>query len=279
MAFVKATKKKAKLRLACYGPSGSGKTVSGIRVLCGMCNKVACIDTERGRAAKCASDWGNFDVMEIDPTTDIDRLIECMNEAASCGYDGLMVDSMSHSWNTLLNEVSAYANAKLRGNTYAAWGVGKFGDKQARLVDAIMSYPGHVWATMRSKTAWAEEKDDRGKMKPVKIGLDPKQGKDIEYEFDFLLSMTPEHFATIEKGPRGFGDRVIATPDEAFGAELLKWLDAGEEAVPSVNWEQQAKSLIKGCPDDKKATIGDIWKDSSLSWEDKCHAIQRVLNG
>ena len=230
MAFKKAEKTQSKLRLACYGPSGAGKTVSGVRVLNGMCKKIAVIDTERGRAAKCASDWADFDVCEVSDFG-IDNMVKLMDEAASEGYDGLVIDSLSHAWSSLIEDVERIAKAKYRGNTWSAWSEGT--PKQRRLVNAIMAYPGHIWATMRSDTAWEQEKDSRtGKTKPVKVGLKPQQGKGIEYEFDFLLGITPEHVATVEKGPRLFQDKIIETPCEDFGKELVEWLSSGAAAVP-----------------------------------------------
>lgn len=66
MKFEKATRKKAKLRLALTGPSGSGKTYSALLVAKGIGGKVAFIDTEKG-SASLYSDIADFDVLELDP--------------------------------------------------------------------------------------------------------------------------------------------------------------------------------------------------------------------
>lgn len=243
MPFVKATKKQSKLRLAIYGPSGAGKTVTSLRVLSGMASKIAVIDTERGRAAKCASDWCDFDVCEVDSPS-IEGVVRLMEEAAHAGYDAIVIDSITHLWHTLLDEINRLAKAKYKGNTWSAWSEGT--PMQTTFVNAILSYPGHVFATMRSATEWTQEKDERsGKSKPVRVGLKPDQGKGIEYEFDFLMSITPEHFATIEKGPKAFQDRIVERPGEDFGKELLAWLDSGEEDPNSPEWKAKTEAIYK----------------------------------
>jgi hypothetical protein len=93
------------------------------------------------------------------------------------------------------------------------------------LVDALLSYPGHLIATMRSKTEWIVESDSKGKQRPVRVGLAPEQGKGIEYEFDLLLELSADHVGHVIKDRTGrFQDRLIDRPDEAFGTELAAWL-------------------------------------------------------
>jgi hypothetical protein len=70
-------------------------------------------------------------------------------EAAKLGYNVLIIDSLTHAWQELLAEVDALAKAKYKGNIWSAWSDGT--PKQRQLIDAILDYPGHVIATMRSK--------------------------------------------------------------------------------------------------------------------------------
>lgn len=148
MAFQKASKSKSKLRLAIFAPAGGGKSRTSLSIAKGLGGKVAVIDTERGSASKYA-DRFDFDVCELlEPT--IDNYVKTINDAI--GYDVLIIDSLSHGWADLLQEVEKIAQAKFRGNTWSAWSEGT--PKQRKLVDAILSYPGHVIATMRVKTEW-----------------------------------------------------------------------------------------------------------------------------
>jgi hypothetical protein len=224
MQFTKATKKAAKLRAAFFGPSGAGKTFTALRVATGIGGRIAFIDTERGSASKY-SDRFDFDVLEL-PKKDIDTYCTAINAAAQAGYAVLIIDSLSHAWQELLEEVEKIAQAKFRGNTWSAWSQGT--PKQRQLIDAILNYPGHVIATMRSKTEWTSEKDERGKSTPRRVGLAPEQGKNIEYEFDLLLEITPEHYANVLKDRTGkYQDASIQKPGEDFGKSLAQWLADG----------------------------------------------------
>lgn len=227
MSFQKATKARAFLRAALYAVSGGGKTYSALAIATGLGGKIAVIDSERGSASKYA-DRFDFDVCELGADRTIEAYVKAIGDAASAGYGVLIIDSLSHAWQELLEEIDRLANTKHRGNTWAAWRDGT--PKQRKLVDAILSYPGHVIATMRAKTEWESSKGDNGKIQPKKVGLAPEQGKGIEYEFDVLMSISAEHVAYVEKDRTGkFQDATIDKPGEDFGKKLAAWLNSGAE--------------------------------------------------
>ena len=228
--FKRATKSQAKARIAVFGPSGAGKTFSTLRVargLAGEGGRIAVIDTERGSASKY-SDRFVFDALELDDRT-IDGYCQAINDAAEDGYDVLIIDSLSHAWQTLLEEVEKLAKGKYRGNTWSAWSEGT--PLQRRLVQAILRFPGHVLATMRSKTEWTTVDDGKGRKSPQRVGLAPEQGKGVEYEFDILVEISTEHIGHVIKDRSGrFQDKLVEKPDEKFGRELAAWLADGEPA-------------------------------------------------
>lgn len=220
--FKKATKEQSKLRLAIFGPAGSGKTFTALRIAKGLGENIAVVDTERGSASKY-SDRFSFDVAELRPPT-IDNYIKFIEYASE--YDVLIIDSLSHGWQELLDEIDKLAKAKYKGNTWSAWSEGT--PKQRKLVDAILNYDGHVIATMRSKTEWTTEASSNGKSRPIRVGLAPEQGKGIEYEFDMLLEMSTDHIGNVIKDRTGkFQDKLIEFPDEKFGSEIKAWLSEG----------------------------------------------------
>ena len=226
VTFQRASKSQSKLRAAVFGPSGAGKTYSCLRIAKGLGGQVALIDTEHGSASKYA-DRFEFDTLFLEDRT-IGGYIEAIRAARD--YDVLIIDSLSHGWWELLEEIDKLANAKYRGNTHAAWSEGT--PKQKELVEAILSFPGHLLATIRSRTEWTSEKDERtGKSRPVRVGLAPDQGKGIEYEFDLLLELSTEHLARVIKDRTGkFQDQLIEKPDETFGQALRDWLQEGTAA-------------------------------------------------
>jgi hypothetical protein len=231
--FSKATKKKCKLRCAIFGPSGSGKTFSALRIAKGIGGKIAVIDTETGSASKYA-DRFEFDVCELEDRT-IPGYVKAISSAK--GYDVLLIDSLSHGWAELLQQVEKLAQAKFKGNTWSAWSEGT--PLQRSLIDAILSFPSHILATMRSKTEWTTEQGNNGRSRPVRVGLTPEQGKGIEYEFDLLLELSTEHVANVIKDRTGkFQDALIDKPGEKFGQQLAAWL---EEGVVSATPEAKPK--------------------------------------
>lgn len=251
--FKKASKAKAKLRAAFFGASGAGKTYSSLCVAEGLCGDggIAVIDTERGSASKYA-DRFSFDVLELEDKTIADYTT-AIGMAADAGYAVLIIDSLSHAWQQLLEEVERLAKAKYRGNTWSAWSEGT--PLQRRLVDAILDFPGHVIATMRSKTEWQTSSDSAGKTRPVRVGLAPEQGKGIEYEFDLLLEISTEHIGNVIKDRSGrFQDKLIEKPGKDFGKALAAWLSDGESAQPPTPTVANNAAIAKATAAIKAAT-------------------------
>ena len=242
--FQKATKAKSRLRCTIYGPSGSGKTYTCLRIATGIGGKVALIDTERMSASKYA-DAFEFDTCDLTDRS-IDGYCDAIEAAGKAGYNVIVIDSLSHAWRELCQSVEKLANAKYRGNTWSAWSEGT--PQQQRLVDTLLDFPGHVLATMRSKTEWQTTQGENGKGRPIRVGLAPEQGKGIEYEFDLVLQMNPDHTAVVEKDRSGrFQDEIIEKPGEEFGKALLAWLSDGSEPVAKppkkepTAWSEQDK--------------------------------------
>lgn len=224
--FTKAEKSKAKLRLAIYGISGSGKTYTALSMATGMSDKIALIDTERLSASKYA-DRFDFDTADLGSPT-IDNYIKFIQGAGQAGYEVLIIDSMTHGWKELLEMIDKIAKTKFKGNSWAAWSEGT--PKQNKFIDTLMRFDGHIIATMRSKTEYTVAQDKNGKTKPMRVGLAPEQGKGIEYEFDMLIEMSPEHDGLVLKDRTGkYQDKVIEKPGPEFGRELIDWLNDGKK--------------------------------------------------
>lgn len=238
--FQKARREVRRLRLAMFGPSGAGKTYSALRLATGLAEpngRIAVIDTEHGASALYA-DRFEFDMLTLDKAG-VDVMVQAIQAAAQAGYEVLIVDSLSHAWAELLEEIDTLARAKYGGNTWSAWSEGT--PKQKRLIRAILSYPGHFIATMRAKTEWAIQTDNRGKVRPVRVGLAPEQGKGIEYEFDMLMMIAESHEATIIKDRTGkYQDKVLVVTED-FGRELRAWLEQGEAPAPRQDLTENGK--------------------------------------
>jgi len=250
-----ATKTQSRLRMGAFGPSGAGKTMTSLRIATGLGGKIGVIDTERGSAAKYSDRWP-FDVIEL-PDHSIDTYIDAIHAFAKAEYDVLIIDSISHAWEWLLDFIDKLGKTKYKGNKWSAWSEGT--PKQQQLVDAILQYPGHVIATMRSKTEWVTEQNDRGKSTPVRIGVAPRQRDGVEYEFDVLLEMNVENVGRIIKDRTGkFQDAIIEKPGEEFGQQLAEWLSSGAPAVGEPLVAEPTRQAPKKADAGEKRSQGDV---------------------
>jgi hypothetical protein len=221
--FQKAVKRDAKLRLAITGPSGAGKTYTLLQLAVALGKPVAVIDTERGSARKYA-DLFDFDVLELD-SFDPQKLIQLIDQASDAGYAVLCIDSLSHFWMGKDGELDRVDRiSRAAGNSFAGW-------KQVTplhnaLIDKLISAPLHILASMRSKTDWVLERDDKtGKTVPRKVGLAPVMRDGIEYEFDVFGDMDQENTLVITKTrcPKLSG-AVIQKPGTGLAEVLKEWL-------------------------------------------------------
>jgi hypothetical protein len=237
MAFTEAERTRLWLRCALFGPSGSGKTMTALRMAKGIADRMgvryAVIDTEARSASKYA-DRFSFIVDNLNEKT-VDHYIAAMNEAAEAGYQVLVIDSLSHAWRELTDEVDRIAEKSATKNTFSPWA--KVNPKQKRFIDAILNFPGHIIATMRSNTEWVIKENKSGKSVPMGIGLKPEQGKGIEYEFDLLIQLDEDHQAIVKKDRTGkFQDETLDKPGEDFGVALYEWLSSGNATSPPMSF-------------------------------------------
>jgi hypothetical protein len=258
MSFTKATKRKARLRLALAGPSGSGKTYSALAVASGIGGRIAVIDTEHGSASLYA-DRFDFDVMEMSPPFAPERFVEAIREA-SAAYDVLIIDSITHEWSGeggILDIHDKLTRASKSGNSYAVWA--EVTPRHNKLLDAILRAPIHLIATLRAKTEYVIQ-DVGGKSVPRKVGLAPVQRDGFEYEFTTVLELSLDgHLATVSKDRTGLFDGRDPAPLSAeTGRMLVEWLESGQDA-PAFDVEAARARIARAATlDDLKA----IWAET-----------------
>lgn len=236
LTFQRATKAKSKLRLALTGPAGSGKSytslVIGQRLAEHARGRMAVIDTERGSASLYA-DLFEFDVLELD-SYHPQRYIDAIHAAEQAGYAVIVIDSLSHAWAGKDGALAQVDNAAARdkgANRFTAWR--DVTPLQEELVHSMLGSPAHVVATMRVKTEYVMEQNERGKMVPRKIGMAPVQRDQIEYEFTLVGDLDTEHKLVITKSRiPALADAVIRRPDGAIADQLITWLESGAEPTP-----------------------------------------------
>ena len=237
----KATKQQARLRMALIGPSGSGKTYSALEIATRLGQRVIVIDTERGSASKYA-DLFAFDVLELE-TFEPRTYVAALRACTDAGADVVVVDSLSHAWigkGGALEQVDRAAKRQ-GGNSFGAWR--DVTPQHNELVDAMLRTDAHLIVTMRAKTEFVQERDERtGRTVVRKVGLAPVQRDGLEYEFDVVADVNHEHEAVITKSRCAkLSDAIIPRPGEALANTLRAWLSDGVAREPAPSPTQPAK--------------------------------------
>lgn len=233
MQFTKATRKKARLRLALTGPSGSGKTYSALLLAKGLGGRIAVIDTEHESASLYAGlpEMPEFETLNLAPPFTPERFTEAVETAEKAGFTTVILDSITHEWNGsggCLELVDEIARAKFKGNSWSAWS--EVNPRHRDFLDALLRSPLHIIATMRSKTETAQT-EENGRKKVVKLGMKSEQRDGFEYEMTVVLDLVHDgHFATATKDRTGLFTHADPKPiSEETGAALLEWLEQGED--------------------------------------------------
>lgn len=264
--FTRATKSEAKARVAVTGPSGSGKTYTSLLWAEELADggDIAVIDTERS-SAKLYADRFNFYTLSMTPPFHPLRLVEALADAEEAGFSVVVVDSLSHFWAGAggVLEIVDEAKSRFKGNTHAAWQVGT--PLQQKMVDSILAYNGHTIATMRAKTEWALNPDERGRITPTKIGLSPQQRDMIEYEFTLMLDVDVEHRASVSKTRcELLADRTFSAEEAVEAARLFKsWLGSGDPLIDRNARDRINQEIAELNPEARRA-LTSLWTSASL---------------
>ena len=234
MEIRKAERKKSKLRLGLAAPSGAGKTYSALKMAFGIGGKVGMIDTEAGSGDLYAH-LGDYDIIQVDAPYSVEKYRKAINLFESSMYSVIVIDSLSHAWagdGGLLDKQGKIAD---RGtNSFSAWRT--ITPEHNQLVEAMLSSPCHIIATMRSKQEYVLETNDKGKQTPKKVGMAPVQREGMEYEFTVMLDIDMHHIASASKDRTSLFDGRFFKIDEKTGGELREWLESGAEvAAPKID--------------------------------------------
>lgn len=272
MQLRKSERSKAKIKMALQGPSGSGKTMSAILIAQGLTNgnlnKVAIIDTENGSADLYAH-LGKFNVLTLDNPHSPERYIEAIEVCEKAGMEVIILDSISHCWDFLLDYHSS-----LVGNSFTNWS--KITPRQKAFVDKLLNSNSHIIATMRVKQDYVLS-EKNGKMIPEKVGLKAIQRDEISYEFTIVFDIDSKHFATSSKDRtllfEGKPQFIINTQT---GKKILNWCN-------STMTKEELKVKVIECNTLKELTELyqnnlDLAKTIEKDFIDKRDLLQNLIN-
>lgn len=226
MQLRQSERRQAKIKIGLQGCAGGGKTYSSLLLAKGLTNgdfsKVAIIDTENGSADLYAH-LGTYNVLSLAPPFTPENYIKAIDVCENAGMEVIILDSISHCWDELLD-----FHSKLAGNSFTNWA--KVTPRQKAFVDKILQANAHMIATMRTKQDYVLNQKD-GKFIPEKVGLKSVQRDGLDYEFTLVFDVDIKHFAVSSKDRTGL---FMGKPDfiisESTGKEILDWCNAGEQA-------------------------------------------------
>jgi len=219
MNLRKSERKQVKIKLALQGSAGSGKTYSSLLLAKGLCDgdlsKVAIIDTENGSADLYAH-LGNYNVLSLQPPFSPQKYAEAIQVCEDAGMEVIIIDSISHCWDFLLDYHSSLA-----GNSFTNWA--KIKPLEKLFIEKILQAKAHVIATMRTKQDYVLNQKD-GKFVPEKVGLKAVQRDGVDYEFTLVFEVDIKHYAIASKDRTqifaGKPDFIIS---EKTGREIAEW--------------------------------------------------------
>jgi len=231
--FTKAERIDASMKLAITGPSGSGKTYGALKLargLVGSKGRIAFVDTENG-SGKLYYNLTEFFHCDLSAPFEYQKFIDAVRAAEQAGFDCVVIDSLSHLWQGILDEKS---NIDRRGgNQYTNWTVPT--SHLNETIQTILQSRIHVIACLRVKTEYVLQEETNAKGKnvqvPKKVGLAPVMRDNIEYEFSTVLEVGMDHRCNASKDRTGlFVDKTFRI-DERIGEQIAAWLSGNLQPI------------------------------------------------
>ena len=251
MDFEVARRTDAYFCIAIEGPGGSGKSMTAYWLAEELANggDVGAIDSERHRARLYARNDGEppstieqkiagegrwrLRVQQVEEGSP-QEYIEAIDKAARAGIKVLVIDTFSRSWMGALDIVDKMGGWVRAGKTVTPL--------LKRLVDKILSYPGHVICTFRVDDENVIVTDEKGKVKIEKLGTKTVARKGIEYEFMFWFSARPGgmfEVLTTRTGRLPHESMFSRTDVPKVAATLKDWIGSAAPETPPEHWARR----------------------------------------
>jgi hypothetical protein len=238
MELQRASKKKAKIKMAIQGPSGSGKTMSSLLIaygLCGSWERVSVLDTEN-RSADLYSDLGRYNVLQLTPPFSPERYNEAIDICVNAGMEVIIIDTSSREWDFLLDYHSS-----LPGSSFNSWA--KVSPRHEAFVNKMLQANAHIICTIRSKTEYVIS-EKNGKQVVEKVGMKGVQRENLEYELSLVFEMDMLHRAKATKDRTSlFEGKPEFIPSIETGARILEWCNAGTDVVTPPSFEDVLQAI------------------------------------
>ena len=218
----------SKLVLGIAGQSGSGKTLTALYIARGMvdnASEIGFLDTENRRGSLYADDLdGPFMIGDLFYPFSPERYATAIKEFQAAGVKVLIVDSISHEWESGCMEIAEAP--LLRGKKMADWKKAKAEHK--KFMTTLLQSDMHVICCIRA----AEKTDFSNPSKPASLGIQPLCEKNFMFEMTASIMMynegvTQQHLKIPRDLKPVFGDGNNYLGIET-GKAIINWVNSGE---------------------------------------------------
>ncbi len=224
----------ARLLIQLSGVSGSGKTYTALQLAYGLAgndaNKVILVDSENRRGslyADCLPGGARFRILDLYAPFSPQRYIEAIEAACRAGAEVIVIDSVSHEYESE-GGVESIANQ----TRFPDWKRAKAEHK--RFMTYMLQSPAHIIACTRAR----EKVDFSDPKNPRPLGIQPIQEKNFSYEATVSLMMHDQGVRQdVLKCPAellsvlGRGQGYLGAKD---GLALRQWVDGGARIDPAI---------------------------------------------
>lgn len=247
------------------GPSGSGKSYSALRVAQGIAEKVGedtkigYIGTEGQRDSLYANEF-SYDLISLEEYSP-DYYEAALDAFLDAGYKVIIVDSMTHLWGWVQDQVQKQSNGK---NEFTLWG--RYKKENKRIIEKILLAPAHIIVTGRGKDEYVLEQNAKGKMEPKKVGVGVQQDKDIEYEYMVTWMLNQDtHIAEAAKDNTHLFEGKFDPLTEKSGAALYDWANDGDPVKSPAERAAEVKKVQEQITEKCKA-LGGSKNTEMMDW-------------
>lgn len=259
----RASRKKLSLKMALYGTGGAGKTYTALKIASELAGDkpFGLIESENRASEKyCSTNGGEdglFDFYIInlgnpDKPDDIseytpEQYIQALEMFKAEGITTVIIDSLSHPYLRSLDEVNKQS-VRFKGNTFVAWK--DVTPRYNALMRYITNSGMNIICTLRAKTAYELEANEKGRSAPKAVGLEPIIRNGFEYEFDIVGRMEDATLVITKTRCFELNNGVYQRPGKDFATIIKRWLGTGisEEDEKKAQYAQRIveyQSLLK----------------------------------
>lgn len=218
----------SKIVIGLAGQSGSGKTLTALYMARGMvdnASEIGFLDTENRRGSLYADELDSpFMIGDLFYPFSPARYSESIKEFQAAGVKVLIIDSISHEWESGCMEI---AEAPLNnGKKMADWKKAK--SEHKKFMNVLLQSDMHIICCIRA----AEKTDFTNPREPKSIGVQPLCEKNFMFEMTASIMMyeegTYQHHLKVPKELKPvFGDgRGYLGKD--VGKKIVDWVNSGE---------------------------------------------------